>query len=201
MITDHRGRDAFVRLASYPLACLAAASLGIGVWYWLAMQSVYLSLIPPDSMSVFRTLSQRPFEGKSFIANVYAAPIAAATGKWAYLHESARLGVLAEKEEKLELPPDETYMWFADKKTNPAYARPAYFICIVTPSMPLARDVLLHQAGIHDAPAGCEKHRLVELARNRSPNVYPALRLVSQDAKPNVAPEYKRWAILELGWD
>jgi len=201
LVKDHREPNASVGLAAYPLACIAGASLVIGVWYWLTMQSVYVSLIPPDSMSVFRTLSQRPFEGRSFIANVYSAPIAAATGRWAYLHESARLGVLVEKGEKLELPRDETYMWFADKKTNPAYARPAYFICLVTPSMPLARDVLLYRAGLADAPAGCEKHRLVELARSRSPNVYPALRLVSQDAKPNLAPDYKRWAILELGWD
>ena len=194
-------RKATLGLASSPLACMAGASLLIGVWYWLVMQSVYLSLIPPDSMSVFRTLSQPPFEGKSFIANVYSAPIAAATGKWAYLHESARLGVLVENGGKLELPRDETYMWFADKKTNPAYAKPAYFICVTTPSMPLARDLLLYRAGTAAAPAGCEKHRLVELAHSRSANVYPALRLVSQDAKPNLAPEYKRWAILELGWD
>lgn len=190
-----------LEIAPYPLACIAGVGLAIAAWYWVAMQYVYVSLIPPDSFSVFRTLSQPPFAGKSFIASVYSAPIAAATGKWAYLHERARLGELVRKGEKLELPRDDTYMWFADKRTNPAYAKPAYFICVATPSIPLATEILSYRAGVGGAPTGCEKHRLIELARNHSTNVYPALRLVAEDAKVNAVPEYKRWAILELGWD
>src|SRR6185436_18474814 len=77
----HRGNAA--------LGVMSLAILGFLCYYWIGTQAVYLRLLPPNYLSVLDELSKPPYKGKTFIVNTYAAPIAAKTGNWAYIHRVA----------------------------------------------------------------------------------------------------------------
>jgi hypothetical protein len=177
------------------------ALLTLMFWYWGIMQAVYLRLLPPDNYSFLKRLSQPPYAGASFIVNTYAAPIAAATGNWAYLHASAAEGKLVERNGRFEMARDPGYLWFADKRTNAAYDRPEYFICISTPSLWSMAETLRYVGGRGEGYPGCGKHRFVRLARRQDKaNVYPTLTVVEADQEGMTKVGFERWAIVKLTW-
>jgi hypothetical protein len=59
---------------------------------------------------------------------------------------------------------DPTYLWFADKESNPAYRRPDYFICATPPIMWSMNQVVRAQAGLSSAVYGCWQNVLVRIA-------------------------------------
>src|SRR5439155_23394200 len=84
------------------------------------------------------TLRQPPFVGASFAVHTSAAPVAAVTGSWAYLDSRLAAGSVSANEDGVTVARDPgTYVWFADKRTNPVYARPDFYICIGQQSVPL----------------------------------------------------------------
>jgi len=179
--------------------CIALLTLMF--WYWGTMQAVYLRLLPPDNFSFLKKLSQPPYAGASFIVNQYAAPIAAATGNWAYLHAGAVEEKLVERNGRLEIVKDPDYLWFADKRTNVTYDHPEYFICISTPSLWSMAETLRYAGGRGEGYPGCGKHRFVRLARGQDKaNVYPSLTLVEADQEGTTNVGFERWAIVKLTW-
>ena len=180
----------------------AIVLLALMAWYWLAMQARYVQLMPPDNYQFLKRLREPPYEGKSFIVSNYAAPIAASTGQWAYLHSGLSNNRLAEKNGRLAVEPDNTYLWFADRNSNAAYARPDYFICAIPPIVWSMHEMLRVKAGRKRTPFGCAENVLVQLASHRPNNgVSPALRLVEVDRDGPARVGFERWAIVQLLWD
>lgn len=184
------------------LTITSASLLVLLVWCWAAMQFRYFKLLPPNNYHFLKILSKAPYVGKSFLVNTYAAPIAAATGQWAYLHEGLTVEKLPIKDGKLTVELDDTYLWFADKASNSAYERPDYFICIVPQTIDsaslMARQKLEGRAG----PRSCMDHLLVRLATSRHPmDVSPQLQLVAYDAAGKSEVGFERWAIVRFLWE
>ena len=180
---------------------VSLALLALSVWFWLVMQIVYLRWLPPDGQSVVKKLAQPPYVGASFITNAYAAPIAAQTGGWAYLHAEAAEGKFVMRNQRIEILRDGTYLWFADKRTNPDYDRPQYYICITLASWAAVIEELRRRAGLENDFLGCEKDPMVTLATGKDPRrVYPPLTLVEKDGEGPAKVGYERWVILKLNW-
>ncbi len=188
------------------LASVAASATVL--FYWLGIQLYYVRLIPPDHYAFLDKLTRAPYAGKTFVANTYAAPVAAKTGAWAYL-DATLMSSSLEKLEALEkvdgrhqLVFDTTYLWFADRKQNPSYARPDYFICIIVQSTSTAVEEFSERHGMGDGNTGCEANPLVQLARRgKGRTVYPALELSEFDKDGFQTVGYERWAIIKLNWD
>lgn len=185
-------------------AMVGAASftvLGLLTVYWLGMQLSYIKLMPPNHYEFLRKLSEPPYFGKSFIANTYAAPIAAKTGTWAYLNAKLKSSDPVIDIGNYRFPSDTTYLWFADKKTNPDYAQPEYFLCVTLQAVSTVMLEINRKNGVGDGNAGCEMNPLVQLARSgEGKSVYPALELSETDKDGPRMVGYERWAIVKLNW-
>ena len=137
-------------------------------------------------------LRQAPFYGSSFVSNSYVAPVTSFTNEWAYMDQTF-------SRDEVELTKDgfaprqelSTYLWLADKRENPAYRRPQYYICIRPQALNIAlsgNEKFLREVGCSDVP----------IVRNAVEGHQPYLkhRIVAADWD---LPMY--WAILELDWD
>ena len=188
------------------LASVAASVMVL--FYWLGIQLYYVRLIPPNHYAFLEKLTRAPYAGKTFVANTYAAPVAAKTGAWAYLDATLmslspeKLEALKKVDGRYQLVFDTTYIWFADRKQNPSYERPDYFMCIVVQSTSTAVEEFSERHGMGNGNTGCEANLLVQLARRgKGATVYPALELSEFDKDGSYAVGYERWAIVRLNWD
>jgi hypothetical protein len=180
----------------------AAVLLALLVWYWAAMQFRYFQLLPPDNYHFLKRLEEPPYRGKSFIVSNYAAPIAAATGQWAYLHEGLSTGNLPMQDGRYVVEVDDKYLWLADKNSNPEYRRPDYFICAMAQSIWSVNQMVRARAGLSTIPYGCSENLLVKLAVTGPKGmVTPRVRLVEADADGPARVGFQRWAIVQLLWD
>jgi hypothetical protein len=176
-------------------------TLGLLTVYWVGVQLTYVRLMPPDHYSFLNKLSEPPYVGKSFLVNTYAAPIAAKTGTWAYLNAKLTATEPVNSGAQYEIPFDATYLWLADKRTNPDYAQPEYFLCVTQQSMSTVIEELRSREGIGEGNVGCERNQLVQLARRgQGKSVYPALEFLEADKKGPDVVGYERWAIVRLNW-
>lgn len=184
----------FVGLAS--LATLAVVSV-----YWAGVQLSYIRLLPPNHYSFLDKLSKPPYVGNGFLVNTYAAPIAAKTGTWAYLDDKLMFPKLEQNDGRYEIPFNTTYLWFADKRSNPEYTRPGYFLCVAVQSTSTMIDEIREQNGLGKGRPGCEENQLVQLARRgEGKNVYPSIELSEADVEGPKMVGYERWAIIKLNW-
>lgn len=178
------------------------SAFGLLTLYWAGLQFSYARLMPPDHYSFLQKLSQPPYVGKSFLVNTYAAPIAAKTGAWAYQDVNLKSTEPVSRDVNYGLLFDATYLWFVDKKTNPDYAQPEYFICVTMQSVSTVLEEVLRRRGLGDGNAGCGRNQLIELARRgKGESVYPALELMEPDRMGPVVVGYERWAIVKLNWN
>lgn len=170
------------------------------VFYWGGVQFSYARLMPPDHYSFLQKLPKPPYVGKTFLVNTYTAPIAAKTGAWAYLNVNLK-STEPLPSEGYEFPFDTTYLWFADKKTNPDYAHPEYFLCVTMQSISTVLQETLRKNGLGDSPPGCEQNPLVQLVRRgKGKSFYPGLELLEADRDGVNVVGYERWAIVKLNW-
>ena len=154
---------------------------------------VYRACSAANNYEVIGTLRHPPYVGKSFISNNYAAPLAEGTQQWAYIHAGAAQGRIAF---------DDTYLWFADKRVNPAYRRPQYFMCFLAPSLPLAVYGIRQRLAGDAGPAGCTEHALVKRAAGEgAADDTPPVVLMETDQEGKHRLGYARWAIVKLLWD
>lgn len=188
------------------LASVAASAMVL--IYWLGIQLYFVRLIPPDHYAFLDRLSRPPYAGKTFVVNSYAAPVAAKTGAWAYLDATLmsssleKLEALEKVDGRLQLVFDKTYVWFADRKTNPSYSRPDYFMCIIVQSTSTAVEEFAERHGVGNGNPGCEANPLVQLARRgQGRTVFPGLELMEFDKEGFRTVGYERWAIVKLHWD
>ena len=199
MSVDVAGRR--VMIAGSLVGIGSLVTLGIVLAYWAGVQRSYIKLMPPDQYSFLNRLSEAPYVGQSFVVNTYAAPVAAKTGTWAYLNADRMSPDLAKVDGRYVVPFDTTYLWFADKRVNPDYARPAYFLCVAVQSISTLLENLRKREGFEIGDIGCEKNQLVRLARaGEGKSVYPALEFSAADEDGPRKVGYERWAIIKLNW-
>lgn len=187
-----------------PATVAGAASfttLALLAVYWIGVQFSYIRLMPPDHYSFLNKLSEPPYVGKSFIVNTYAAPVAAKTGTWAYLNANLTATEPVGDSASYKFPFDATYLWLADKKTNPDYAHPEYFLCVTVQATSTVIEEVRRRKGMGEGNVGCERNQLVQLARRgEGKSVYPALEFLEADEKGPDVVGYERWAIVRLNW-
>ncbi len=112
------------------------------VVFWLGRQSAYMALMPPDGGRVFQQLAQPPFRGKSFVVNSYGAPVATATGSWAYIDQRlVNSGHYKLTSDGYRPDGNSIYLWMTDR-ANPKYAFPDYALCYQMPGFSNAARVL-----------------------------------------------------------
>ena len=204
VVRKYRGPPgAVISAQGYGFTRVAAAGLlALLVWYWGAMQFRYFQILPPDNYHFLKRLELAPYKGKSFIVSNYAAPIAAATGQWAYLHDGLATGKLPMRQGRYVVGLDDKYLWLADKNSNPEYRRPDYFICATAQSVWSANRMVRARAGLSTAPYGCSENVLVKLAMaGPAAPVSPRVRLVDIDPDGPARVGFHRWAIVQLLWD
>ena len=108
------------------------AALFVSSVFWLQIQHTYLGLLPPDHNAFLQQLADPPYAGASFAVNNYAAPEAMFTGQWAYFDPKIQSGQVTLTDSGYVLGRDmDSYLWLADKRTNPDYLEPTYFACVV----------------------------------------------------------------------
>lgn len=175
-----------------PLGAIGVA-LAFACVHWLALQYTYLRLLPPDHYGFLLRLREPPFVGASFVSNNYAAPVAAFTGTWAYLDPEIGQGDWRLTDDGWTASQDLRYLWFADRRTNPAYRTPKYFICMMGQDLRTAVQRLQMEDG--GEVLGCTRLPLVKQLRDAEPG--PARhRLVARDESGR-----DRWAIIQLDWE
>ena len=186
-----------------PRAIVGVASLAtfsLLTLYWAGVQFSYVRLLPPDHYSFLQKLSKPPYVGKTFLVNTYSAPIAAKTGAWAYWNVNLK-STEPLPSEGYVFPFDMTYLWFADKKTNPEYAHPEYFLCVNMQSISTVLQEALRKKGLGDGNSGCEMNHLVQMVRRgEGKTFYPSLELLEADTDGMDVVGYERWAIVKLNW-
>lgn len=115
------------------VACAAGVAILLSAFtiiYWLTVQQTYLGMLPPTHFRVLKLLREPPFSGASFVSDMFAGPVAAQTGQWAYFDQVIGAGKFQEAAAGFTIERDmESYLWLADRHENPAYQRPEYFIC------------------------------------------------------------------------
>ena len=194
----HQVKQTFsMMLGLVSLGCALLLSI-----YWLGLQNFYYRHLPPDHFAFLKTLELPPFKGSSFVVDTYAAPIAVATGQWAYFDYKIGGANIIKTAEGPRIDHDpKTYSWFADKKTNDSYKRPDYFICIspqnlLTVASRLSNDWKLFGGSQVD----CNSVNLIRALNQDHVEKRGGLmqnnKLVAQDESTR-----NRWAIIRLDWN
>lgn len=170
---------------------MAAGSMCFLILYWGQLQATYFNRLPPDHFSFVKELRSPPYTNASFAVNTYAAPIAFSTGHWAYFDPVLGNGLVETTEKGPRMIRDLKLLWFADKRNNPDYRNPDYFLCI--------RSQYFHGAGVtgpygrsNPPPDGCSRLPLVANAVN-------AMTSRSDSQAVRLDPSGRdRWAIVRL---
>jgi hypothetical protein len=191
---------------SFELSCLAGLLISITVlvgllFFWGEVQVKSVKIFPPTHFDFTKKLSSPPFYGSSFVTNNYAAPVATYTNQWAYMDSKIGNAIFVKDSYgKLKLLGDDRYLWFADKKTNEAYRRPDYFICVffqtLGSAIPISQQLSGQSAYFGQ---GCDSLPLVKLASKLNNSL--GLKLVEIDSEGPDSVGFVRWAIVKFDWD
>lgn len=174
-----------------PTGVIAVAALAVVVAYWIGLQAAYTKLLPPDHFSFLTRLKAPPFKGASFAVNTYAAPIAVATGNWAYFDPILGQDLTLPTEYGFEVKRDLRLLWLADKEINRNYLEPDYFLCINPQGLKSAIDSLRR---FIRAP-GCSGLPLARTSTHRPPpSLNHTVVLADQSNRDG-------WAVVKLDWD
>ena len=184
-------------LASWAPRATGAVAALLLVWmagYWVVLNRSYVIFFPPDQLAFVKQFANPPLRGKSAAVNTYAAPIAVMTGSWAYYDPVTNDGIVDRHAEG-----DggggawRTYLWLADKQSNPAYDRPDYFVCFHPPSLDeLARRLT---PGNDLKEYDCREAPIVRRIESRNQRTIQNTLVARDRANPS------RWAIVQLDWD
>ena len=169
--------------------------------YWLGLQNFYYRHLPPDHFAFLKKLELPPFKGSSFVVDTYAAPVAVATGQWAYFDYKIGGANIINSAEGPSIDHDPTtYSWFADKKYNDSYKRPNYFICIAP------QNLLTMAARLSDdwklfggTQVDCNSVNLIRALtedRVEKRGLMQNNKLIARDDSAR-----NRWAIIRLDWN
>lgn len=125
--TEPRGRTA---VPGQQLIVSGGALLLLGLlsWYWLVLQVRWVYWIEPTA-ALLKELQKPQYKSASFVVDNYAAPVAFTTKGWAYFDPVIGNSELRNPDGKFYLRRDFRYLWLADKRSNPRYFEPNYFVC------------------------------------------------------------------------
>jgi len=169
-------------------ACAAATVAAVAlVVLWATVQSRYLLVFPPDRMNFTKLLRDPSFAGRGLISNNYAVPLGFMAGTWAYMQPDPRAII---DHSHSSGPGD--YVWLADRRSNPDYARPGIYICFnsLSNAYELVAEVSMKQT----ASQRCSNNPIVERARSATDESPPKASVLARDSGGD------RWAILRLEW-
>lgn len=170
----------------------ASALLLIVAGYWAHTQVAYIAAFPPERFTFLRIFAEPPYRGASFAVSTYAAPLAYFTQQWAYFDPVISNGQVQVKDGQVQLDRDaRTYLWLADRHSNPAYQYPDYYACITTSSF---RGLLQREIGEEPRTGRCSIIAMVQRAQSLNQELM-RFELVAQDESPSDA-----WAIVRLNW-
>jgi len=175
---------------------LAAAGLLLaGLTYWVGLQLSYVRLLPPDHGSFFRRLAAPPFRGHSFVSNSYTAPLTAFTDDWAYADTMIGKGGVVLTSKGYVLHRDmRSYLWFADRGRNSAYAFPDFYACFVQQNLASAAARRVAQQHGWQPAGGCSMLPLI--AEAGRPGAVLRNEVFARDA-----PDRDYWAVIRLDSD
>ena len=150
--------------------------------YWLILQASYVGWLDPKA-TLLKELQKPQYQGASFVVNNYAAPIAAITKGWAYFDPRMGNSKLLNVNGEFYLRRDLRYLWLADRRSNPKYLEPDYFVC--SPLRHL-RDPVLRRGTCQDVRVVAEARSGTSLLGHRE---------VSRDLSGQDG-----WSIVKLNW-
>jgi hypothetical protein len=182
------GRTDFNNLVTRS-ACGAAAALAVALAVlWATVQTRYLLFFPPDRMSFVKLLRDPRFEGRGLISNNYAVPFGFMAGTWAYIEPYPRALT-----DSLQPPPNNDYVWLADRRTNAEYSRPSIYVCFNSWSTPHA--LVAGMSARQTDSQGCSNNPIVKRAQSGGTDAaLPHASVLARDT------ESDHWAILRLEW-
>src|SRR5262249_40714641 len=155
------------------------------IGWWISVQVANARLFPPDNLAVVNALRALP--SPTTIANAYPVPFAVATGQWSYLDETFSSGRVVFSS-GYGHPLDRKYQWFADRATNPAYDRPAAFVCLLTPNYrSVAQQLLYPQTN------RCAENGIVQWTQRGEERTWPHHTIAARDPSGRDA-----WAVVNL---
>jgi hypothetical protein len=172
----------------------AAVAMIVVSTAWIHTQAVYMRQMPPDQAGYIQALRKPEYQGASFLVNNYAGPIAAMTGQWAYMGRPTGETGLRLTPSGYSMNSDAwANMWLADKRSNPDYHEPNYFLC--TSNLVLT-TVAAEVAQNRVYPRCTDEHLRLRREMEADPTGILAFTIVDRD--PSVRD---RWMIVKLEWD
>lgn len=99
------------------------------IFAWIFLQFSYFTEYKTGTNLLLKTLGAEQYKSASIVSGGYAAPFAIQTNQWAYLDPDFHLGRVNRGEDGFYYGSDNKYLWLADKKTNPNYKTPDYYVC------------------------------------------------------------------------
>jgi hypothetical protein len=170
------GRTDFNRLLTKAVATVSTLVALAFVGGWIFVQIRSMQLFPPDRLAFVRHLNDPDFRGRGLISNTYAAPFSYFANAWGYTETNPlALGTASLSSQSTSYRIFQ--IWLADRLTNPAYLRPALYVCFNALS---SMQALIWETARSGVPCS---HRVPSNAT-----------ILARDS------EHDRWAILRLEW-
>jgi hypothetical protein len=168
-------------------------SLILLVAMWLLAQITLVRAAPPTAFyglaSALRSLAP---EEATIVSNTYTAPFTMLTGNWSYSDSTfAQANITRDVKHGYGYEADGYTLWQADRKTNPDYARPAYYVCF----MPTLLSTAAYNFNAPHPVQVCSNFGLGKLAIEKKDSIWPEHELVDEDGPKN------RWMLVKLDWD
>ncbi len=141
---------------------------------WTLVQLTYVQTSRPDQLAFINRLE--PLHANGLITNNYAVPFGLVARTWGYSFVNEPLTPAEAKQY--------SYLWLADRRTNPQYLKPELYVCFVSNSS-------IQSATPGFGPgAGCSSRQVVSDAANGVGNG----QIIARDEVND------RWAIVRLSW-
>jgi hypothetical protein len=174
------------------LRVVLATNLALGtvmsfLWIWVQVNSAII--FPPNGCDVLPVLEREPFQGSSFITNVYSVPITISTRAWAYFCPIPATLDALQGGDKVGRGDGGPYLWLADKD-DPKYTAPSYLLLIADRSLPTllkARQMRGERHNVSSLP-------IVEWVETRGATL--GHQVVARDPGADDS-----WVIIKLNWE
>jgi hypothetical protein len=184
-------RDGTRIMAPAVLFCVLPALLvAFTSVYWVRLQAIYVSNLPPTSILFLKRLGEPGFKGASFVSSNYALPIAYFTQRWAYQDQEVGQNKYHANDDGYRLEMSGKYIWFADRATNSEYLRPLYYLCRIDPTLDTVASLVVLVPGKRLSNCSAEAIFQDAQSETRRPLRH---RIVGSDPNP-----VDGWSIIKL---
>lgn len=179
----------------YASACRRAGGIGaaalaaIMIGGWLMTQANAYRLLSPTQFAFADILRRQAASNDGIVSNAYAIPFGLYAKTWAYLNPEFWRHVARSGD-----APDASanpYLWLADRRSNPDYNRPTFFVCFAPAAS--VHEIRRIKFGNRRDRASCAPHTLGFGALE--PGAKAIVRLLAHDEING------QWAVFRLNWD